>query len=182
VHQNDSSNLAHAIHFTVEDLIANRNGYLSEPQMAHVKREIEQNRTWSKYSLVLVALMYFLVVGIALVTDFDRFVSDPREATGLAMGTGIFILGLALSGILTFRGYRSPRQLHVHEVTGVAKRETSESDGSMYRIIRVNRIQFTVEEEIYDAFRDGLFYRIFYVRFFRHYLRMLSAEELTPDT
>lgn len=66
----------------------------------------------------------------------------------------------------------------MQEVAGLAKRERYDYEGFTYRVIEVNKVQFTVEEEIYQAFSDEGSYRIFYVQLFRRYLRILSAEEL----
>lgn len=176
--QDDRVNLAHALHFTAADVIANRQGNLSDSQLARLKREVAQNRSWSRYALVFVALFYVVVFGIITVTNREYFTSNPDQATGLAIGIGIFVLGLTLSAVLTFRGYASIRQFRVHEIVGLAKRATHEYEGFTYRIIRVNKVQFTVEEEVYRAFADEGYYRIFYVQLFRLYLRILSAEAL----
>jgi hypothetical protein len=178
VHQDDSVNLAHALHFTAEDLIANQQGDLSDFQRVQLKRAIARNRSWSRYALVFVALLYIPVFGIVIVTNHEYFISNPDQATGLGIGIGILVLGLTLSGVLTFRGYASMRQFRVYEIAGLAKRETYDYEGFTYRIIRVNKVQFTVEEDIFQAFSNEEYYRIFYVQLFRRYLRILSVEEL----
>lgn len=101
MHLDDSVNLAHALHFTAEDVIANQQGDLSDSQRVSLKREIARNHSWSRYALVFVTLLYVLIFGIVILTNHDYFMSNPDEAKGLSIGIGIFVLGLTLSGVLT---------------------------------------------------------------------------------
>jgi len=149
--------LATANGFTLEDLQANREGWMSPRQRAGVVR-----RT--------IGCLFWLLILVAIV------VSGASVALGVTVGgfwpLGLVLLGLAVYALLSFTLISSAKQqlrdgrvaimdgIGVHEM----KRESDGEGGYTTRYSYVvNQQQFSVTGAAYNALVPGLRYRVYYL-------------------
>jgi hypothetical protein len=162
---------ADAIGFTEQDLAANREGYMTKSQRALLDRE---RKLWRSDMQIAMASLPIAVV----LTIWDGY----RIGDTLSSRIGILIFFTVIIGLWYVDVRRRWRwfdgDLYKGEVVftdgKVGLRTYRQKNGRIY-LVKVSKLQFSVQKQAYHAFREGDPYRIYYAPRSK---RLLSAEWL----
>ncbi len=151
--------LNRALEFTVEDLAANRNGFLSSAQ----RLQLEQQRWKGARGYVLLAAVFGVV---ALIPALRFFTSSIRDTNDLI---GACIFG-ALTLALAWTAYTRWQQIHFDAargtasvISGIVRLETrTVNRGNVVYKLKIQGLDFQVSEAALQVFTDGETYRVYY--------------------
>src|SRR5450432_88560 len=149
--------LATILDFTPEDLITNRAGKLSTRQSENLHCYVRRQQPGLLVFAVLIAV--FVFAGFAA--------STKNIVTGIVAGGVVVAFLAALTINLNRRAWRALDQGTVEVATGPAthKMNKARSKGiaaSYY--LMVGGVTFNVKLDVYNAFQEGVVYKVYYVR------------------
>jgi archaellum component FlaG (FlaF/FlaG flagellin family) len=178
------ASLMQALNFTAQDLEANRNGTVTEAQRARLGKQAGYTRIATLVSFVIVILVFagigaYLFVfsnnGQSLLKAFSK---DSSVLAIVAGVMGAFILVIFLSFLRTLRRTSDVARGKVSMTEGPAKLKTVDSGYNLTSYqIKVGKVNFYVQEAVFQCFIEGAPYRIYYIKN-PPINTMLSAEQV----
>ena len=151
----DSAPLMSALNFTPEDLAANREGRLSEPQRERLRAARRRTLRIGIASIVVVVLLattalYFGQVNEAGVLSF--------------VGVALTICGAAVSGVLVRNWYRLTSDLErdtVQTLAGTVEHTVRVSGRVANYILRIDGQELNVPKPVFLSLQNGGQYRLY---------------------
>jgi hypothetical protein len=167
--------LIHNFGFSLEELTANRDGYITKQQ----RQELERQREL-RYRLRPVIPVVAVVIALYAVVDGIR-IHDT-----LASRIGIVGLISILAGIAFFIVHSQYRGLKadlykgdVTSVEGILRKPEIRWRGTY--ILQIQKLRFNVSRELYGVFDVGIIYRIYYAPHSKMILSVESSEQENKD-
>jgi hypothetical protein len=161
-----------AAQFTEDDLIANRNGILTEAQQEKLKKTVGMTRI---ATLVMIPIFILIIAGIIGYVFFyspsgaailGSFSKNPETLYIVGGVLGVVILIIFLSFLRTLVGSNKLTAATLNVVEGNAKLKSSRDGeyGFTSYILKIDKVKFHVTEAVFKTLVEDGNYRIYYVK------------------
>lgn len=163
--------LMRAVPFTAQDLEANRTGRTSEAQRARLGKQSGYTRIVTLVTFVIVILVFAGIGAYLFVFSnngqslLKMFAQAPNTLPIVAGAMAAVILVIFLSFLRTLRQTTdvSRGKVRVTEGTATLKTVNSGYNLTSYQV-KVGKINFYVQESVFQCFIEGAPYRIYYIK------------------
>lgn len=164
--------LAEAINFSEEDLLANQRGLITDWQKRYKIRWRLRESYGVVGSALLMALFLLVVSGRLAVNASSPFLIYGPVFAVLAFVAYITYRG---GGSIIPRVLRDLRGGKAASVSGTLQRETATVNNTILCYLKVDTLRLKVRKPVYDAMSDGAAYTLYYAP---HTMTLLSAVRL----
>ena len=155
VTQTDSAPLMAALNFTADDLAANREGRLSEPQRVRLRAA----------RLRFVPIGVATLLGVVLLATTALYLGQINRAGVLSfVGVALTICGAAVSGVLVRNWYRLATDLErntVQTLGGTVEHTVRVSGRVANYILRIDGHELSVPKPVFLSLKNGGQYRLY---------------------
>lgn len=164
--------LARVLNFTEEDLVANRQGYMTKEQRVKLRKMVIKRGIYQPLGVfwIYTAVIFFLIFSGAAH-------AQGRDLRAISV-VGFVVASVAM-GIYTYYAWRRLRDdLHKGDVAMEAGRIALEVGMRGRNSLTIQMTTFAINAETLLAFRNDARYRIYYAP---HTKLILSAESMKDD-
>ncbi len=157
--------LAGAFGFTEDDLAANRQGYLTPAKKKVIAETRRARGCGARAAYIAMGASVAIIVAAFVLAGGLRVPRSTGALTAFAVATSVFI-GIFLAAIIYDR-VRSHdlRTGKISVAEGPTQRRTKEYKFGTAFYVKIGRRRFQLAyREQFDAFNEGIYYRIYYVK------------------
>lgn len=180
----------YTLHFSPDDLDANRQGCLSEAQQTRLNQDVAMLRRQGRWTVMGFLVMFVVLFGVGGLNEYRNAGENlsklltPPTLMGFGIMGGMFVLVTTISlgvNAWTINRFASGR---IHTVEGRAKLKTVTgrygSKGYTVKIGGFGGVTFTfMSEQSQRYFREGRSYRVYYLPYMVP--QALSTEEIETE-